>query len=84
MVGKKSKNVRNLADEVEKLEKLFFVCMVSDIRNKVVKRHNCREDFGYALYVPIAKDASFCNLEMPFLKGSLLVSYGFVVFAFFL
>lgn len=33
------KNVRNLADEVEKLENLFFVCMVSDIRNKVVKQH---------------------------------------------
>lgn len=33
------RNVQSLADEVEKLEKLGFVCMVSDIRNKVVKQH---------------------------------------------
>lgn len=35
------KNVRNLANEVEKLEKLF-VCMVSHTRNKGVKQH-CRK-----------------------------------------
>lgn len=42
-----------------------------------------QERFGYALYVHIAKDVSFHSLETPLFKGSLLVSYGFVVLAFF-
>lgn len=61
------KNVRNLADEVEKYKKLdFFVCVVLNTRNKMVKQHIAGKILAMHCMSLLLKMFNFIVKRLPF------------------
>lgn len=81
---KEVKSIRNLADEVEKLGKTgFFVCMVSDTRNIVVKQHIAGKILAMHCMSFLLKMFHFIVRRLPFSREVYWLPIVLLLFFFF-